>query len=55
MEIPTEAHSEENEMKQSLILSGAAALIIVASVGVAQAQKESSTNKKNVIYVAAEQ
>lgn len=42
-------------MKKSLILSGVAALIIVASLGVAQTQKESSTNKKDVIYVAAEQ
>ena len=39
-----------------LVVSGLMALIIVAaSVGVAQAQKESSKNKKNVIYVAAEQ
>jgi quercetin dioxygenase-like cupin family protein len=42
-------------MKKSLILSGVAALIIAGSLGMAQAQKESSTNKKNVIYVAAEQ
>jgi len=35
-------------MKKSLILSGVAALIIAATLGVAQAQKESSTNKKNV-------
>jgi quercetin dioxygenase-like cupin family protein len=28
---------------------------VVASLGVAQAQKESSKNEKNVIYVAAEQ
>ncbi len=42
-------------MKKSLILSGVAALIIAASLSVAQAQKESSTNKKRVIYVAAEQ
>src|SRR5438270_13883638 len=55
MEIPAEEHAEENEMKKSLILSGVAALIISATLGVAQAQKESSTNKKNVIYVAAEQ
>jgi len=55
MEIPAEEHAEENEMKKSLILSGVAALIIAATLGVAQAQKESSTNKKNVIYVAAEQ
>jgi quercetin dioxygenase-like cupin family protein len=56
MEIPAEEHREENEMKKSLIVSGMAALIIaVASVGVAQAQKGSGTNKKGVIYVAAEQ
>src|SRR2546429_5536765 len=55
MEIPAEEHAEENEMKKSLILSGVAALIIAATLGVAQAQKESSTKKKNVIYVAAEQ
>ena len=43
-------------MKKSLIVSGMAALIIaVASVGVAQAQKESITNKKVVIYATAEQ
>jgi hypothetical protein len=30
-------------------------LTIAASLGVAQAQKESSTNKKDVIYVAGEQ
>src|SRR6266850_2867081 len=43
-------------MKKSLIFSGIAALFIVAaSVGVARAQKESSTNKKGVIYVVAEQ
>jgi hypothetical protein len=39
-----------------LVVSGLMALIIVAaSVGVAQAQKESSESKKDVIYVAAEQ
>ena len=43
-------------MKKSLIVSGVAALVIAAaSVGVAQAQKDSSKNKKDVIYVAAEQ
>ena len=43
-------------MKRSLIVSGVAALIIAAaSVGVAQAQKESSKNKTHVIYVAAAQ
>ena len=42
-------------MKKSLILSGVAALIIAASLGVAQAQRVSSTDKKDVIYVAAEQ
>src|SRR5882724_7100726 len=56
MEIPAEEHREENEMKKSLIVSGMAALIIAgASVGVAQAQKGSSTNKKGAIYVAGEQ
>jgi quercetin dioxygenase-like cupin family protein len=41
---------------KKLVVSGLMALIIVAaSVGVAQAQKESSKNRKNVIYVAAEQ
>jgi quercetin dioxygenase-like cupin family protein len=54
IEIPAEEYTEENEMKKSLIVSGVAALIIVtASVGVAQAQKASST-KKSVIYVAAD-
>jgi len=39
-----------------LFVSGVAALIIVvASAGVVRAQKESSKNTKNVIYVAAEQ
>lgn len=43
-------------MKKSIIVSGVAALVIAAaSVGVAQAQKDSSKNKKDVIYVAAEQ
>jgi quercetin dioxygenase-like cupin family protein len=56
MEIPAEERTEENKMKKSLILSGVAALIIAAaSVGVAQAQKESSKDKKDVIYVAAAQ
>jgi quercetin dioxygenase-like cupin family protein len=41
---------------KKLVVSGALALIVVvASLGVAQAQKESSKNEKNVIYVAAEQ
>ena len=41
---------------KKLVVSGVMSLIVVvASLGVAQAQKESSTNKKNVIYVAAEQ
>src|ERR1700736_6499079 len=42
-------------MKKSLVASGVAAFIIaVASVGVVQAQKESSNDNKKVIYVAAE-
>lgn len=50
-----EEHTEENEMKKSLILPGVAALVIVvASMGVAHAQKASSTKKKSVIYVAAD-
>ena len=41
---------------KKVVVSGVMSLIVVvASLGVAQAQKESSTNKKNVIYVAAEQ
>jgi quercetin dioxygenase-like cupin family protein len=41
---------------KKLFVSGVAALIIVvASAGVVRAQKESSKNTKNVIYVAAEQ
>jgi quercetin dioxygenase-like cupin family protein len=55
MEIPAEEHTEENEMKKSLILSGVAALTIAASLGVAQDQKKSSAHKKGVIYVAAAQ
>ncbi len=54
MEIPAEEHTEENEMKKSLIVSGGALIIAVAS-GVVQAQKDStSNNMKNVIYVAAD-
>src|ERR1700739_2180083 len=42
-------------MKKSLVASGVAALIIaVASVGVVQAQKESSKDKKKVLFLAAE-
>jgi quercetin dioxygenase-like cupin family protein len=42
-------------MKKSLIVSGVATLIIAAaSLGVAQAQKASSTKKKSVIYVTAD-
>ena len=42
-------------MKKSFFVWGMAALIIAAaSVGGAQAQKQSSKNKKPVIYVAAE-
>jgi quercetin dioxygenase-like cupin family protein len=42
-----------NEMTKSLVVSGVAALIIAAaSLGVVQAQKESS--KKSVTYVASE-
>ncbi len=41
---------------KKLVVSGVTALIIVvASPGVVQAQKESSKNNKSVIYVAAEQ
>ena len=41
---------------KKLVVSGVMALIVVVvSLGVAQAQKESSKNEKNVIYVAAEQ
>jgi quercetin dioxygenase-like cupin family protein len=41
---------------KKLVVSGVMALIVVvASLGVAQAQKESSKNEKNVIYAAAEQ
>lgn len=41
---------------KKLVVSGVAALIVVvASVGVAWAQKESSKGKKPVIYVPAEQ
>jgi quercetin dioxygenase-like cupin family protein len=47
-------HTEEKEMKKLLIVSGVAALILAAmSMGVAEAQKASST-KKSVIYVAAD-
>jgi quercetin dioxygenase-like cupin family protein len=43
-------------MKKSLIVSVVAALVIAAaSMGVAQAEKESGKSKKSVIYVAADQ
>jgi quercetin dioxygenase-like cupin family protein len=41
-------------MKKSVVSGVTALLIVVASLGVAQAQKESSKNEKNVIYAAAE-
>jgi quercetin dioxygenase-like cupin family protein len=41
-------------MKKLVVSGMTALLIVVASVGIVQAQKESSKNKKNVIYVAAE-
>lgn len=41
-------------MRKSLSLSAVAVLVVVASLGVAQAQKESST-KKDVVYVSAAQ
>ena len=42
-------------MKKSLLVSGVAALIIIAaSMGFAQAKKSSSMKKKSVIYVAAD-
>jgi len=52
---PAEEHTEENEMKKSLIVSGVGALIIAVAAGVVQAQKAStSNNMKPVIYVAAD-
>jgi mannose-6-phosphate isomerase-like protein (cupin superfamily) len=54
-QISGEKHTEENQMKKSLIVSGVTALIIVAaSMGFAQAKKTSSMKKKSVIYVAAD-
>jgi quercetin dioxygenase-like cupin family protein len=41
-------------MKKLSVFGVTALIIVVASVGVVQAQKESSKNKKNVIYVAAD-
>jgi quercetin dioxygenase-like cupin family protein len=47
---------EGREMKKLLMVSGVVALVVAAaSVGVTQAQKASSTGKKAVVYVAAEQ
>ena len=55
VEIAPEERAEENEMKKSLIMSGTAVLLMAAmSVGIAQAQKDASTKKKAVIYVAAD-
>jgi mannose-6-phosphate isomerase-like protein (cupin superfamily) len=46
---------EENRMKKSSIVSGVAAFVLAAmSLGVAQAQKASSTKNKSVIYVTAD-
>jgi mannose-6-phosphate isomerase-like protein (cupin superfamily) len=54
VETPPEEHTEEDEMKKSLIVLGVGALIIAVASGVVQAQKDStSNNMKNVIYVAA--
>jgi quercetin dioxygenase-like cupin family protein len=54
MEIPAEEHTEENEMKKSLVVTGLGALLIVVASGAVQAQKTStSSNRKKVIYVAA--
>jgi quercetin dioxygenase-like cupin family protein len=42
-------------MKRTLIVSGMAVLLLaIASIGVAQAEKQASTKKKSVIYVAAD-
>jgi quercetin dioxygenase-like cupin family protein len=41
VEIPADEHTEENEMKKSLIVSGLGALLIVVASGVVQAQKAS--------------
>ena len=41
-------------MKKLVVFGVTALIILVASVGVVQAQKESSKSKKNVIYVAAD-
>jgi quercetin dioxygenase-like cupin family protein len=50
-----EEHTEENEMKKLLIVSGVGALIIAVTAGVVQAQKASTrASMKNVIYVAAD-
>ena len=54
MEIQAEEHTEENEMKKSLVVTGLGTLLIVVASGVVQAQKTStSINRKKVIYVAA--
>jgi len=54
VETPAEEHTEEDEMKKSLILLGAGALIAAVAAGVVQAQKDStSNNMKAVIYAAA--
>jgi quercetin dioxygenase-like cupin family protein len=55
MEIPAKQTREENAMKDSLIVSGMAALILAAaSMGSAQAQSGAGNSDKSVLYVAAE-
>jgi hypothetical protein len=47
IEIPPEEHTEENEMKKSLLVLGVTALVIVAaSMGFAQAKKASSMKRR---------
>jgi quercetin dioxygenase-like cupin family protein len=54
-EDPAEKPTEENEVKQSLIVSGVGVLIVAVAVGVVQAQKGAVGHKtKHVIYVTAE-
>jgi quercetin dioxygenase-like cupin family protein len=55
MEIAPEEVRRKTKMKKSLMVSGMAVLLVTAvSVGVVRAQKEASTKKKAVIYVAGD-
>ena len=56
IELPSEKHTEADEMKKSLIVSGVGALIIVVTTGFVQAQKKAapSGKAKQIIFAAAD-